>query len=98
MARRFRTKQEWLDLIQKWKQSGLGVGTFCKQESISEGRFYEVRKRIDAGVARQSKKKSDNKPKFVPVEIKAAVNNLSEQKASGYLEIVTPTGYMIRIH
>jgi hypothetical protein len=50
MARRLRSFNEWTGIFEKWKTSGLGVGEFCKAEGLSESRFYDIRKKIEAGI------------------------------------------------
>jgi hypothetical protein len=99
MARRLRNFNEWTGIFEKWKASGLGIGEFCKGEGLCESRFYDIRKKIETGVDRHSKKKKEaaKQVQFVPVEIKAAADS-APKKASGYLEIVTPSGHLVRIH
>ncbi len=99
MARRLRSFSEWTGIFEKWKASGLGIGEFCKAEELCESRFYDIRKKIETGVDRHSKKKKEaiKKAQFVPVEIKPAAGTAT-QKVSSYLEIVTPSGHLVRIH
>src|ERR1700722_1440841 len=66
MAKRFRTLKEWSCIVEKWGLSGLSVKDFCRQEGISEGRFYEVRKQVQTGINRRKK---FSKPLFLPVQI-----------------------------
>ena len=108
MAKRFRSLKEWLGVTEKWKLSGLSVKEFCREEGISEGRFYEVRKQIETGIDRRSKKngkkepvrnsRQDGKQQFVPVEIKPVPDAVATQRVFNFLEIVTPSGYVIRMH
>jgi hypothetical protein len=99
MARKLRSFSEWTGLFEKWKASGLSVREFCKTEGVSEGRFYDIRKKIETGIDRHSKKKKEvtKQAQFIPVEIKP-VADMAVQKGTGYLEIVTPSGHLVRIH
>src|SRR5271170_4632807 len=99
MARRLRNFSEWTGIFEQWKISGLGIRKFCEAEGLSESRFYDIRKKIETGIDRHSKKKKDatRQAQFVPVEIKPAAD-IATQKALGYLEIVTPSGHLVRIH
>lgn len=99
MVRRFRNSQEWAKLVENWRLTGVSVKEFCHQEGISESRFYEVRKQVAAGIGEGSKENKAEKPQqFVPVHIKPTPELATQARVASYLEIVTPSGHMIRIH
>jgi hypothetical protein len=67
VGKRIRRYKEWSRVVEQWRLSGLSIKEFCKQESIGESRFYEVRKQIETGINKRSK---FSKPLFLPVQIK----------------------------
>jgi hypothetical protein len=44
VGKRLRSRQEWSEIVMKWKCSGLSVREFCLTEGICERRLYEMRK------------------------------------------------------
>jgi hypothetical protein len=103
MPKRLRKTTEWSSLVAQWKQTGLSVKQFCEGEGLCESRFYEMRKQLETGINKRSKKNNPREKKqaaqkqFIPVEIKPVPNTVQQQKELGFLEIVTPTGHLIRI-
>lgn len=41
-----RSDQEWLDIFQTQRDSGLSITQFCKDNTISEGVFYSKRRQL----------------------------------------------------
>lgn len=41
-----RSDQEWLDIFQAQRNSGLSITQFCKDNTISEGVFYSKRRQL----------------------------------------------------
>ena len=41
-----RTQEEWVDLFNQQKASGLGVSTFCAEHRISTSSFYNNRNKL----------------------------------------------------
>jgi hypothetical protein len=103
MPKRLRKTAEWSSLVAQWKQSGLSVKHFCEGEGLCESRFYEMRKQLETGINRRSKKDNPGEKKqaaqkqFVPVQIRSVPEVGQQQNELGFLEIVTPTGHLIRI-
>ena len=73
MARKQRNIQQWAVIVERWKQSGLGIREFCLQEGCSEGRFHEARRQLETGISRQAKTKKKSAavptPIFLPVQV-----------------------------
>ncbi len=90
----------WIDLIQRWQDSGHSQATFCSQENVSVKQFYywyrqlRARKLVPDVVPAVKTSKAAPAAAFVPVQL----NQAEPAKARGFtLEIVTPAGYVIRI-
>lgn len=90
----------WRLVLDEHEASGLTVRAFCKQESLSEPSFYTWRKELrkrdqESAVVQESR--------LLPVEIVggSAVSTpprlTSERNSSAALEVVTPTGYTLRL-
>lgn len=100
------SKQEyWLDVIQRWQESGLGQAEFCRNESICSKKLYAWRRSLTkrrlikstaaSRVVKKSSEVTKTQAYFAPVEIKPKVDvkGVSLER----LEIVTPGGYVVRI-
>lgn len=95
-----RTELEWRRAIEAWKESGLEVREFCRQQELPKSRFYSWRKRLglvetDAGpsvVLGEDKKLA---VKFLPVQIQGIP---SATMAHRPIEIVLANGCVVRFH
>lgn len=71
-----RTKQQWLELLEQQKQSGLSVAAFCRDQDISAKCFYYH-------VRRQRLLMVDSVPSgFVRAECSATQANASQERLS----------------
>ena len=52
MSRLYRTKEQarlyWQDVLERWQESGLSIGQFCREHQITESGFYTWRKKLSA--------------------------------------------------
>lgn len=58
-----RSKSEWETIIRRQVSSGLGVGKFCKSESISVSSFHRWRHRLSSMFSRTEN--TDAAPMFI---------------------------------
>ena len=102
MARKQRNIQQWATIIEQWKQSGLGIREFCLREGCSEGRFHEVRKQLETGISRhtkKTKKKSASMPApiFLPVQVQGQRPDTGKDKLDSiWLELTLNNGHRLR--
>ncbi len=78
-------------VVDRWKQSGLSMVRFAKEENISPSTFYNWVRRTGAGEAGKLK----NKP--LPSRLIKLPKN-SNESLSCTLEIATPKGYTVQVH
>lgn len=97
--------KRWQELLDRWRSSGLSVRRFCEREQVSEPSFYLWRKRLQA-VTEREPGLGVNAPLFVPVRVvdegPRTFPSLTHKTddpaiAARHVEIVLPSGVMIRI-
>ena len=95
------TEAMWRDRLTRFRECGLTVKEYCRQEGVSDPSFYQWRQRLDM-VPQGSKRvhRSGNGPTktvksqpFVPVKVSSSerVPNL------GLAEVELPSGVLIRV-
>jgi hypothetical protein len=82
-------RQFWQMVIETWQTSRLSVSKFCKAEGLSEGSFYNWRKKLSASDSKPVKKKVSGCPAFI--EVSMPKNNPAA------LELVLSSGNTLRI-
>ena len=92
----------WRGRIGAQAASGLMIADFCKQHPCSVGSFYHWKRRIAQGDARNAatvkpgRTESDNH-RFVQVPAPAALNALTERTSVHRVELILPSGTIVRI-
>jgi len=82
-------RQFWRMVIETWQDSGMSISKFCKAEGLSEGTFYNWRKRL-SGHGSQRNNQADSSPSaFIEVAMPKS-NNAA-------LELVLCSGNTLRI-
>ena len=95
------TEAMWRDRLTRFRECGLTVKEYCRQEGVSDPSFYQWRQRLDM-VPPGSKRvrrsgngstKTVNSQPFVPVKVSSSerVPNL------GLAEVELPSGVLIRV-
>ena len=82
-------RQFWQMVIETWQSSGLSVSKFCKAEGLSEGSFYNWRKKLTVANSKHSKQKGPGSSAFI--EVSLPKNNPVA------LELVLSSGNSLRI-
>jgi hypothetical protein len=85
------TREVWLDRLARFPLSGLTPAQFCAVEAISLPSFYSWKRRLDAEASGLDTKKNQGNnaaPRLLPVCL---------QPAAAALELVLPTGPVLRI-
>lgn len=82
-------RQFWQMVIETWQSSGLSVSKFCKAEGLSEGSFYNWRKKLTAANSKHSKQSGSGSSAFI--EVSMPKNNPVA------LELVLSSGNSLRI-
>jgi hypothetical protein len=89
-----KSSQEWLSLIQNWRDSNLSQREFCKQHDVALSAFQywlgKVRKETTAAEG------DGNATGFVPVSVKG-ISNLPTV-GSVLLELVLPDGRRVNFY
>ncbi|MGB2865422.1 MAG: transposase [Sedimentisphaerales bacterium] len=60
-------RQFWQMVIETWQDSGMSVSKFCKTEGLSEGTFYNWRKRLSSRRAQRNKQTDSSSSVFIEV-------------------------------
>ena len=83
-------RQFWQMVIETWQDSGMSVAKFCKAEGLSEGAFYNWRKKL-SGVTSVPKEPPQSSPSaFIKVALPDSEHAPIELKLS--------SGNILRIH
>jgi transposase-like protein len=60
-------RQFWQMVIETWQDSGMSVSKFCKAEGLSEGTFYNWRKRLSGRHSQRNKQADSSSSAFIEV-------------------------------
>lgn len=92
----------WRRILERFKQSGLKQGEFCRRENLHESSLSWWARELRERPGRLSKKANARKPRrrgrstFVPVQIVAAAPLAAASDAP--VEVVTRAGHVVRVH
>jgi hypothetical protein len=78
---------QWRRTLARWRKSGLTIRDFCSAEGVSEPSFYLWRRELQ-------RRDQSAAPTFVPVRV---VSESAPAPAVTALEIVTPSGHVVRV-
>ena len=108
MSKKIRSDQEWLELIQECRASGLSVKNWCQTRSISIKTFYnkaaDLRKK-SCGIPGSQTAASGQKHEVVPLEMAADPVLYPQDPAGGAMQVpsarvvvtVRISGYRVEI-
>ena len=82
-------RQFWQMVIETWQDSGMSVSKFCKAEGLSEGTFYNWRKKLSGDHSPRNKPAVPSPSTFIEVAMPK-----SDHAA---LELVLSSGHTLRI-
>ena len=60
-------RQFWQMVIETWQDSGMPVNRFCKAEGLSEGTFYNWRKKLSGRHSQRKEQSSSSPSAFIEV-------------------------------
>jgi transposase-like protein len=87
-------------VLDEHRRSGLGVKAFCRQQEISEALFYAWRRKIQHRDSESRQDQAAQQDRLIPVSIVETIDNASTESgslAAKPIEIVTPTGFTLRV-
>jgi hypothetical protein len=90
----------WRLVLDEHQRSGLTARAFCEQQGVSAPSFYAWRRKLLAGDSRSRQDLTDDRDRMVPVNIVDTIRSRSNHDgtvAAGSIEIVTPTGFTLRV-
>ena len=76
----------WRRVVDRWKQSGLGVPAYCRREGLNQATFYRWRWEL--------KRRDQLKPTFLPVRV---IADKPAAPAGGGIEVVLANGRCLRV-
>jgi len=82
-------RQFWQMVMETWQDSGMPVSKFCKTEGLSEGSFYNWRKRLYGRNSQRNKQSNSRTPTFIEVAM--------PESGHAALELVLSSGNVLRI-
>ena len=87
------TIEQFRQIYNDWKQSGLSVQQYCENTGLTESRFYYWRAKI------QAESLTSSCGSFIPVKMSGKTSVFSAKKASGkaLCEIEYPNGVVVRV-
>jgi transposase-like protein len=76
---------EWRERVGRFEKLDLSVVEFCRQEGVSQGRFYYWRRKLkqERAAARSRSNRSSGRSAFVPVEVRGVVGEVVIEFPSG---------------
>ena len=82
-------RQFWQMVIETWQDSGMSVNKFCKAEGLSEGTFYNWRKRLSGHHAQRNEPAKASPSAFIEVAM--------PKSHHAALELLLSSGHTLRI-
>ena len=82
-------RQFWQMVIETWQESGMSVSKFCKAEGLSEGTFYNWRKKLSGAHSQRNKPAAPGPSAFVEIAM--------PKSNHAALELVLCSGNTLRI-
>jgi transposase-like protein len=82
-------RQFWQMVIETWRDSGMPVSKFCKAEGLSEGTFYNWRKKLSGHHLHRNKQPDLSPSAFIEVAM-PKTNHAA-------LELLLSSGHTLRI-
>ena len=82
-------RQFWQMVIETWQDSGMSVSKFCKAEGLSEGSFYNWRKRLSGRNSQRNKPADSGSSAFIEVAM--------PKSDHASLELLLSSGNVLRI-
>jgi len=80
----------WQTAIKTWRDSGMSVSRFCKAKGLTEGTFYNWRKKLAGGQLQAGKQKDLNSSAFIELTM--------PKNDPVALELVLSSGNTLRIN
>ncbi len=101
-AARMLKRKTWDAVIQKWKQSGLTLKTFCEEQQIKETHLkywcYPLYNTASIKVLQEPSNNYKQKPQFIPIALSTSSNMQSDNSADeDQIELVIEKTYCIRL-
>jgi len=62
-------RQFWQMVIETWQNSGMSVTKFCKAEGLSEGAFYNWRKKLSHVASRKNESSQSSPSSFIKIAL-----------------------------
>ena len=75
--------------IETWQDSGMSISKFCRAEGLSEGTFYNWRKKLDGGHSQSDKQTVGSPSAFIEVAM--------PKSNHAALELLLSSGNTLRI-
>jgi len=82
-------RQFWQMVIETWQDSGMSVSKFCKAEGLSEGTFYNWRKKLSGDQSQRNAHADPSPPAFIEIAM--------PKSNHATLELVLCSGNTLRI-
>ena len=82
-------RQFWQMAIKTWQDSGMSINKFCKAEGLSEGTFYNWRKRLSGRHSQRKEQSSSSPSAFIEVAM--------PKSNHAALELLLSSGNTLRI-
>jgi hypothetical protein len=88
-ARQFRSKDDWVDLLRDWRESGLSALSWCRVKGISTSVFARWRRKLEG---HDSLGQMRSARPFIPVGLESLGLSSSPQ-----LDIVLCSGHRVQV-
>jgi transposase-like protein len=82
-------RQFWQMVIETWQDSGMSVSKFCKAEGLSEGTFYNWRKKLSGAHSQRNESAGPSPSAFIEIAM--------PKSNHAALELVLCSGNTLRI-
>jgi len=82
-------RQFWRMVIETWQDSGMSISKFCKAEGLSEGTFYNWRKKLSGARSQRNEPAEPSPSAFIEIAM--------PKSNHAALELVLSSGNTLRI-
>lgn len=90
--RKRRSAEQWREIVDRWRASGASAREFAAREGVVSGTLSWWGNRLKPGGPRRAREAKAKGQAFAPLRVTS-----SSSGAGGRVEIVTPSGLVVRV-
>ena len=91
--RKRRSEEQWREIVARWRTSGESAREFAAREGLVAGTLSWWGNRLKADAPRRAREAKAESQAFAPLRVTSS----SSSSGGGRIEVVTPSGLVVRV-